>query len=158
MRNLFLRKKLVMIKTLIFFCNWHIFSLTTSQMPKLISKADWNKNVYISIQKISWERFNLHKKKLFPMHCILKSCLANGRVNLWRYHMGYLKVLVNFYLQNHSSLVNFSYLNFTPVNLYPNYNSFRESFVLVWVQSAGRGRNTNKLFIISSQNVPASWG
>ena len=33
--------------------------------------------------------------------------------------MGYLEFLVHFYLQNHTGLVKFSYLNFAPLNLYP---------------------------------------
>ena len=33
--------------------------------------------------------------------------------------MGYLEFLVHFYLKNHARVVKFSYLNFTPLNLYP---------------------------------------
>ena len=33
--------------------------------------------------------------------------------------MGYLEFLLQFYLKNHVRLVKFSYLNFTPLNLYP---------------------------------------
>ena len=34
--------------------------------------------------------------------------------------MGYLHFFVNFYLKNHARVVKFSYLNFAPLNLYPN--------------------------------------
>ena len=33
---------------------------------------------------------------------------------------GYLEFLVDFYLKNHARMVKFSYLNFTPLNLYPS--------------------------------------
>ena len=39
--------------------------------------------------------------------------------------MGYVELLVHFYLKNHTRVVKFSYLNFTPLNLYPTTSNLR---------------------------------
>ena len=102
------------------YANWRIFSLTTSRSPKLIPKADFkwicpyfNSKIFFGV---FWSSQKIQK---WISHCLLKSCMANGRGQFWRYHMGYLEFLVHFYLRNHARLVKFSYLNLATLNLYP---------------------------------------
>ena len=74
--------------------------------------------------------------------------------------MGYLELLVHFYLKNHARVVKLSHLNFAPLNLYPTisyiiiYAAFRrhkfQQRVCLW------GINCSVFNKYSVQNVVCS--
>ena len=81
--------------------NWRIFSLTSSQSPKLIPKAD-----------LKWE---------WNSHCILKSCMANGRGVILEMPYGFLRVFSPFLPKKSCQVVLIFRFELRPLNLYPSH-------------------------------------
>ena len=64
--------------------------------------------------------------------------------------MGYLEFLVYFYLKNHARVVKFSYLNFTPLNLYPRRKAILKKWISYGIFLLGGGVSHDRVMMTQS--------